>query len=236
MIFFILTQWKHFSRLFKQSTCGVCVCVCLCPPTLQAKVCNKATREKGVRPTPTPLHTCMTFLIYHPHFLSLSLCILIIGISDNSKSFFFPNDFEISGLDCIRITLNDDVSYEKLKNSHADTWVPNYSCTKPRRHLMLRSWCNGGQHMALTTSHLIDSTCNTKTLEIEFENRSIIGCHVNLWLLPRMNLLRIFVENRQRALTERPSWAYDITKSKKANEDHYVWGLYLMSLMLWFVC
>ena len=25
----------------------------------------------------------------------------------------------------------------------------------------------------LTTSHLIDSTCNTKTLEIEFEDRSI---------------------------------------------------------------
>ena len=71
--------------------------VCVCPPTLQARVCNKATREKGVRPTPNPLHTCTTFLICHPHFFKLSFFMY----SDNSKSFFYPNDFEISGLDCI---------------------------------------------------------------------------------------------------------------------------------------
>ena len=77
------------------SDSGVCL-----PTYVQARVCNKATRKKGVRPTPTLLHTC-TFLICHPHcFNSLSLCILIIRISDNQKSFFYPNDFKISEPDC----------------------------------------------------------------------------------------------------------------------------------------
>ena len=105
--------------------------LCVCPSTLQARVCNKATRGKGViRPRdkvtyrscphliPLPLaHTCTIFLLYHPHFFSLSLhphfftLFLFIHIflvllsfsiySDNSKSFFYPNDFEITGLDCM---------------------------------------------------------------------------------------------------------------------------------------
>ena len=83
--------------------------VCMFQPLLlQARVCNKtrSRRRKGkaVRPLDQvwiPTHRS-TLLICHPHFLTLFyLCILIIQISDNLKSFFYPNDFEITGLDCI---------------------------------------------------------------------------------------------------------------------------------------
>ena len=33
-------------------------------------------------------------------------------------------------------------------------------------------------------------------------------------------------------VTEKPNWAYAVTKCKSANEDHYVWGIdYLISLI-----
>ena len=71
------------------SDSGLCVCAHLC---YRQESAIKLQKRKGLDP-PHPLHTCMTFLICHQHFFdSLSLCILIIRISDNLKSFFYPND------------------------------------------------------------------------------------------------------------------------------------------------
>ena len=55
-------------------------------------------------------------------FNSLSLCILIIRISDNSKSFFYLNDFEISRLDYIfdnyNMKMGEKYEEETASNSY----------------------------------------------------------------------------------------------------------------------
>ena len=110
---FLFYSESSFLSLWNKESCAMLVwqviLVCLCSDHLcyrQESAIRLGVGEgkgKGLGPGTRyeSLHTRVHYWsVTHIFFFTLFyLCILIIRISNNSKSFFYPNDFEIAGLD-----------------------------------------------------------------------------------------------------------------------------------------